>query len=345
MEFTAQQIADLLQGSIIGDPEVKVNRLAKIEEGEPGSLTFLANPKYEEFIYSTKASLVIVDEQFIPEREVTANLIKVKDPYKSFAVLLDTYNKISMSKEGLENPHTIAETAKIGENTYIGAFVYIGENSVIGDRVKLYPGVYIGDNVTIGNDSFLFPGVKIYSDCVVGKDCRIHAGVVIGGDGFGFAPQDDSNYLKVAQIGNVIIEDHVEIGSNTTIDRATLGSTIIRKGVKLDNLIQVAHNVEIGEHTVIAAQTGIAGSTKIGRFCMIGGQVGIVGHLVIADKVKIAAQSGIGTSITKEGEIVQGSPAFFIGDYKKSYVGFRKLPELNARVEELEKIIKELQNK
>jgi UDP-3-O-[3-hydroxymyristoyl] glucosamine N-acyltransferase len=345
MEFTAQQIADLLHGSVEGDPQVKVNRLSKIEEGEPGSLTFLANPKFEEFIYSTNASLVIVNEQFIPEREVKANLIKVKDPYKSFAVLLDTYNKISMSKEGLESPHTIAESAQIGENTYIGAFVYIGENSVIGNRVKLFPGVYIGDNVTIGDDTFLFPGVKVYSDCVVGKDCRIHAGVVIGGDGFGFAPQDDSNYLKVAQIGNVIIEDHVEIGSNTAIDRATLGSTIIRKGVKLDNLIQVAHNVEIGEHTVIAAQTGIAGSTKIGRFCMIGGQVGIVGHLVIADKVKIAAQSGIGTSITKEGEIVQGSPAFFIGDYKKSYVGFRKLPELNARIEELERIIKELQNK
>jgi UDP-3-O-[3-hydroxymyristoyl] glucosamine N-acyltransferase len=345
MEFTAQQIADLLHGSVEGDPQVKVNRLSKIEEGEPGSLTFLANPKYEEFIYSTNASLVIVDEQFVPEREVKANLIKVKDPYKSFAVLLDTYNKISMSKEGLENPHTIADSAQIGENTYIGAFVYIGENSVIGNRVKLFPGVYIGDNVTIGDDTFLFPGVKVYSDCVIGKDCRIHAGVVIGGDGFGFAPQDDSNYLKVAQIGNVIIEDHVEIGSNTAIDRATLGSTIIRKGVKLDNLIQVAHNVEIGEHTVIAAQTGIAGSTKIGRFCMIGGQVGIVGHLVIADKVKIAAQSGIGTSITKEGEIVQGSPAFFIGDYKKSYISFRKLPELNARIEELERIIKELQNK
>ncbi len=345
MEFTAQQIADLLHGSVEGDPQVKVNRLSKIEEGEPGSLTFLANPKYEEFIYSTNASLVIVDEQFVPEREVKANLIKVKDPYKSFAVLLDTYNKISMSKEGLENPHTIADSAQIGENTYIGAFVYIGENSVIGNRVKLFPGVYIGDNVTIGDDTFLFPGVKVYSDCVIGNDCRIHAGVVIGGDGFGFAPQDDSNYLKVAQIGNVIIEDHVEIGSNTAIDRATLGSTIIRKGVKLDNLIQVAHNVEIGEHTVIAAQTGIAGSTKIGRFCMIGGQVGIVGHLVIADKVKIAAQSGIGTSITKEGEIVQGSPAFFIGDYKKSYIGFRKLPELNARIEELERIIKELQNK
>lgn len=345
MEFTAQQIADLLQGSVQGDPNVKVNRLAKIEEGEPGALTFLANPKYEEFIYSTKASLVIVGEDFVPEREIVANLIKVKDPYKSFALLLETYNKISMSKEGKEEPSHISNSAQIGENTYIGSFVYIGENSKIGNRVKLFPGVYIGDNVSIGDDTIIFPGVKIYSECLIGQNCRIHAGVVIGGDGFGFAPQDDSNYLKVAQIGNVIVEDHVEIGSNTTIDRATLGSTIIRKGVKLDNLIQVAHNVEIGEHTVIAAQTGIAGSTKIGRFCMIGGQVGIVGHLVIADKVKIAAQSGIGTSLLKEGEIVQGSPAFFIGDYKKSYIGFRKLPDLAARVEELENIIKELQNK
>lgn len=343
MEFTAQQIADLLQGRVEGDPEVRVNRLSKIEEGEPGSLTFLANPKYEEFIYSTKASLVIVNDSFVPDRAIGTNLVKVKDAYKSFAVLLDTYNKISQNRSGREEPHTIASSAQIGDNPYIGAFVYIGENSVIGNNVKLYPGVYIGDNVTIGDDTMLFPGVKVYSDCKIGKDCRIHSGVVIGSDGFGFAPQDDANYLKVAQIGNVIIEDHVEIGSNTTIDRATLGSTIIRKGVKLDNLIQIAHNVEIGEHTVIAAQTGIAGSTKIGRFCMIGGQVGIVGHLVIADRVKIAAQSGIGASIIKEGDIIQGSPAFFIGDYKKSYVGFRKLPELMSKLEELERKLEELQ--
>jgi UDP-3-O-[3-hydroxymyristoyl] glucosamine N-acyltransferase len=345
MEFTAQQIADLLQGIVEGDPQVKVNRLSKIEEGETGSLTFLANPKYEEYIYNTGASLVIVGEQFVPEQEIRTCLIRVKDPYKSFAVLLDTYNKLNMSKEGREEPSFVAKSAKLGENTYIGAFVYIGENSVIGNRVKLFPGVYIGDQVEIGDDTVLFPGVKVYSQCKIGNQCNIHAGVVIGADGFGFAPQDDTNYLKVAQIGNVIIEDHVEIGSNTTIDRATLGSTIIRKGVKLDNLIQVAHNVEIGEHTVIAAQTGIAGSTKIGRFCMIGGQVGIVGHLIIADKVKIAAQSGIGTSITREGEIVQGSPAFFIGDYKKSYVGFRKLPEIASKIDELEKQLQELKDK
>ena len=341
MEFTAQQIADLLSGTIEGDANVKVNRLAKIEEGDAGSLTFLANKKYEEFIYRTQASLVVVNADFVPEFPVHATLIRVEDAYKSFAVLLDTYNKISQNKAGKEEPHTIAASSTIGSNPYIGAFTYIGENTRIGDNVKLYPGVYIGDNVSIGNNTTLFSGVKVYSECKIGSDCRIHSGVVIGGDGFGFAPQDDANYVKVAQIGNVIIEDHVEIGSNTTIDRATLGSTIIRKGVKLDNLIQVAHNVEIGEHTVIAAQTGIAGSTKIGRFCMIGGQVGIVGHLVIADKVKIAAQSGIGSSITKEGEIVQGSPAFGIGDYKKSYVGFRKLPEILAKIEELEKLLKQ----
>ncbi len=341
MEFTAQQIADLLSGTIEGDANVKVNRLAKIEEGDSGSLTFLANKKYEEFIYKTQASLVVVNADFVPEFPVHATLIRVEDAYKSFAVLLDTYNKISQNKAGKEEPHTIAASSTIGSNPYIGAFTYIGENTRIGDNVKLYPGVYIGDNVSIGNNTTLFSGVKVYSECKIGSDCRIHSGVVIGGDGFGFAPQDDANYVKVAQIGNVVIEDHVEIGSNTTIDRATLGSTIIRKGVKLDNLIQVAHNVEIGEHTVIAAQTGIAGSTKIGRFCMIGGQVGIVGHLVIADKVKIAAQSGIGSSITKEGEIVQGSPAFGIGDYKKSYVGFRKLPEMLAKIEELEKLLKQ----
>jgi UDP-3-O-[3-hydroxymyristoyl] glucosamine N-acyltransferase len=343
MEFTAQQIADLLEGRVEGDANVKVSRLAKIEEGEPGSLTFLANPKYEEFIYSTKASLVIVNDSFVAEHEVQTTLVRVKDAYKSFAVLLDTYNKIIQNKTGREEPHYLSKTAQIGQNPYIGAFVYVGENTIIGDNVKLYPGVYIGDNVKIGSNTTIFAGVKIYSETMIGKECRIHSGVVIGGDGFGFAPQDDSNYLKVAQIGNVIIEDYVEIGSNTTIDRATLGSTIIRKGVKLDNLIQVAHNVEIGDHTVIAAQTGIAGSTKIGRFCMIGGQVGIVGHLVIADKVKIAAQSGVGSSLTKEGEIIQGSPAFPIGEYKKSYVGFRKLPEIMIKLEELEKLVKESQ--
>ena len=343
MEFTAQQIAELLEGTVEGNPQVKVSNLAKIEEGKPGTLTFLANPKYEDFIYTTQSSLIIVNDSFVAAQPITATLVRVKDAYKSFAKLLDTYNQILHNRTGIESPNFISVTATVGENIYVGAFVYIGEKAVIGNNVKLYPGVYIGDNASIGDGTILFPGVKVYTDCHIGKQCRIHAGVVIGADGFGFAPQDDSNYMKVAQIGNVIIEDHVEIGSNTTIDRATLGSTIIRKGVKLDNLIQVAHNVDIGEHTVIAAQTGIAGSTKIGKFCMIGGQVGIVGHLVIADKVKIAAQSGIGTSILNEGDILQGSPAYFIGDYKKSYIGFRKLPELQARIEELEKLVKELQ--
>jgi UDP-3-O-[3-hydroxymyristoyl] glucosamine N-acyltransferase len=342
MEFTAKQIADLLQGQVVGNQDEKVSKLAKIEEATQGSLTFLANPKYESFIYSTKASIVIVSNEFVAEHKIDATLVKVNDPYKSFAVLLDAYNQLRKKKKGIEQHANIHASAKIGEDSYIGSFVYVGENSTIGKGAKLYPGVFIDDNVHIGDDTVIYAGAKVYYDCVIGKNCTIHAGVVIGADGFGFAPQDESNYLKVAQIGNVIIEDYVEIGSNTTIDRATLGSTIIRKGVKLDNLIQIAHNVEIGEHTVIAAQTGIAGSTKIGKFCMIGGQVGIVGHITIADKVKIAAQSGIGTSIINVGEIVQGSPAFFIGDYKKSYVGFRKLPEIQTKIEQIEKLINEL---
>lgn len=334
MEYTARQIAELLQGEVVGDPEVKINKLAKIEEAEPGSLTFLANPKYEEFIYTTQASVVVVNESFVPQRTIQSTLIKVKDAYRSFAVLLDAYNKLTGNKTGVEQPSFIASTAKIGDNPYIGAFAYIGENVVLGNNVKIYPGVYVGDNSEIGHDTVIFAGVKIYAETKIGANCRIHSGAVIGGDGFGFAPQDDNNYMKVAQIGNVIIEDNVEIGSNTTVDRATLGSTIIRKGVKLDNLIQVAHNVEIGQHTVIAAQTGIAGSTKIGKFCMIGGQVGIVGHIVIADKVKIAAQSGIGANILNEGEIVQGSPAFNNQEYKKSYLAFRRMPDALNQLEE-----------
>ncbi|MFN4122482.1 MAG: UDP-3-O-(3-hydroxymyristoyl)glucosamine N-acyltransferase [Flavobacteriales bacterium] len=334
MEYTARQIAELLHGEVVGDPEVKINRLAKIEEAEPGSLTFLANPKYEEFIYTTRASVVVVNESFVPQRTIQSTLIKVKDAYRSFAVLLDAYNKLTGNKTGVEQPSFIASTAKIGDNPYIGAFAYIGENVVLGNNVKIYPGVYVGDNSEIGHDTEIFAGVKIYAETKIGANCRIHSGAVIGGDGFGFAPQDDNNYMKVAQIGNVIIEDNVEIGSNTTVDRATLGSTIIRKGVKLDNLIQVAHNVEIGQHTVIAAQTGIAGSTKIGKFCMIGGQVGIVGHIVIADKVKIAAQSGIGANILNEGEIVQGSPAFNNQEYKKAYLAFRRMPDALNQLEE-----------
>jgi len=285
MEFTAQQIAELLQGTVEGNPDIKVSRLAKIEEGEPGSLTFLANPAYAPFIYTTNASIVITNRDFIPEKEITATVIRVENAYQCFAKLLDVYNTIRRNKTGIESNAFIDPSATVGEDIYAGAFCYVGKEVKLGDRVKIYPNVYIGDNCIIGDDTTLFPGVKIYSDCIIGKQVTVHSGVVIGGDGFGFQPNSENNYQKVAQIGNVIIEDHVEIGSNSTIDRATLGSTIIRKGVKLDNLIQIAHNVEIGENTVIAAQTGVAGSTKIGKNCMIGGQVGIVGHIQIADGV------------------------------------------------------------
>jgi UDP-3-O-[3-hydroxymyristoyl] glucosamine N-acyltransferase len=337
MEFTAAQIAAQLNGVVEGNPEAKVSSLSKIEEGQAGTLSFLANPKYAQYIYSTEASVVIVSTDFIAEQPVKATLVRVADAYKSFATLLEFYNQIKLKKAGIEQPSFISDKASIGENVYVGAFAYVGSGAKIGKNVKIYPHSFIGDNVIIGDDTTLFSGVKIYSDCSIGAHCTLHSGVIIGGDGFGFAPNSENNYNKVPQIGNVVIEDRVEIGSNTTIDRATLGSTIVRKGVKLDNLIQIAHNVEIGENTVIAAQTGIAGSTKIGRDCMIGGQVGIVGHISIANGVKIAAQSGIGQSISKENEIVQGSPAFNIGEYKRSYVVFRNLPDLQNRVKDIEK--------
>ena len=335
MEFTARQIADLLQGTVEGNPELTVNRLSKIEEGKPGSLSFLANPAYLPYLYSTEASVVIINKDFVAEKAITSTLIRVENAYQSFAKLLEIYNTIQRDKKGIEATSFIDPTAKTGTDCYVGGQAYIGKNVVLGNNVKVYPTCYVGDNVSIGDGTTLFPGVRIYSDCVIGNNCTFHAGVVIGSDGFGFQPAG-GNYQKVAQIGNVVIEDNVEIGANTTIDRATLGSTIIRKGVKLDNLIQIAHNVEIGENTVIAAQTGVAGSTRIGKNCMIGGQVGIVGHIQIADDVKIAAQSGVGSSIKEPGEIVQGSPAFSISDYKRTYVLFRKLPEMEKRVQELE---------
>jgi UDP-3-O-[3-hydroxymyristoyl] glucosamine N-acyltransferase len=336
MEFTAKQIAETLNGTIEGNPDVSVNQLSKIEEGKKGTLSFLANPKYTNYIYSTKASIVIVNSNFKLEKEISSTLIRVEDAYSAFAKLLEVYNQIKLNKTGISKQAFISETAKIGKNAYIGEFAVISENAIIGKNVKIYAQVFIGDNVKIGNNSTIYAGTKIYSDNIIGNECIIHGGVIIGSDGFGFAPQDDKNYKKVTQIGNVIIEDKVEIGSNTTIDRATLGSTIIRKGVKLDNLIQIAHNVEIGENTVIAAQTGISGSTKIGKNCMIGGQVGIIGHLTIADNVKIAAQSGIGTSIKNKGEIVQGSPSFDIRSYRRSYIHFRNLSKIVSRIEELE---------
>jgi len=344
MQFTALQIATLIKGKIDGDPEAKVSHVAKIEEATEGSLSFVANPKYEEYLYSTSASIIIVNESLELSREVRPTLIRVKDAYSGFAYLLEKYNEIEArsGKHGIEQPSYISKTASIGKDVYIGAFTYIGENVIIGDRVRIYPGSYIGDNVVINVDSIIYAGVKIYDGCSLGTRVVIHSGTVIGGDGFGFAPQRDGTYKKVPQIGNVIIEDDVEIGANTTVDRATMGSTCIKKGVKLDNLIQIAHNVEVGENTVIAAQTGVSGSTKVGKNSIIGGQVGMVGHIQIADGTRINAQSGLSKSVTAPNTVLNGSPAF---DYKsslKSQAIFRNLPELHQRLLKLEETIEEL---
>lgn len=336
MKFTAEQIAGILEGEVVGNPNAVVYKLAKIEEGTSGSLTFLSNPKYQSFIYTTEASITIVNDTFEAEQPITTTLIKVEDAYKAFSKLLEYYNQVKLMKSGIEQPSVISENVVYGEQLYLGSFSYIGKNVTIGNNVKIYPNTFIGDNVTIGDDRIFFAGVRIYSETEIGNKCTIHSGSIIGSDGFGFAPTEDGSYSKIPQIGNVILEDNVEVGSCTTIDRATLGSTIIRKGVKLDNQIQIAHNVEIGENTVIAAQTGIAGSTKIGKNCMIGGQVGFSGHLVIGDNVRIQAQSGIGKNI-KDGETIQGSPAFNYGDWNKSYVHFRNLPKIVADLEELKK--------
>ncbi|QLG47065.1 UDP-3-O-(3-hydroxymyristoyl)glucosamine N-acyltransferase [Costertonia aggregata] len=338
MEFTASQIAGILEGEVDGNPEIAVHKLSKIEEGEKGSLTFLANPKYTSYIYSTKASVTIVNKDFVPEQALDTTLIKVDDAYKSFSKLLEYYNQVKNNKVGIENPVFTSDSAVYGDGFYLGAFSYLGNNVVIGDNVKIYPNVYVGDNVTIADNVVVFAGSKIYSESVIGKNCVIHSGAIIGADGFGFTPNEKGEYDKVPQTGNVIIEDNVDVGAGTTIDRATLGSTILRRGVKLDNQIQIAHNVEIGEHTAIAAQTGVAGSTKIGKHCLIGGQVGIVGHIVIGDRVKIQAQSGIGRNV-KDDEVIQGSPALNYGDYNKSYVHFKNLPKIINRINELEKRI------
>ncbi|MDR7371521.1 UDP-3-O-(3-hydroxymyristoyl)glucosamine N-acyltransferase [Flavobacterium aquidurense] len=338
MKFTAEQIAGILEGEVVGNPNVEVSRLSKIEEGEEGSLTFLANPKYINYIYTTKASVTIVNDTFEPESEITTTLIKVEDAYASFSKLLQFYNQVKLNKNGIEAQSFMSEGTKYGENLYLGSFSYIGQNVILGDNVKIYPNSFIGDNVTIGDNVYIFAGAKIYSETIIGNFCTIHSGTIIGADGFGFVPNEDGEYNKVPQIGNVIIEDNVDIGANTTIDRATLGSTIIRKGVKLDNQIQIAHNVEVGKNTVIAAQTGVAGSTKIGENCMIGGQVGIAGHLTIGNNVRVQAQSGIGRNI-KDDEILQGSPTFTYSDFSKSYVHFKNLPKIVAELEELKKQI------
>ncbi|MCH2198437.1 MAG: UDP-3-O-(3-hydroxymyristoyl)glucosamine N-acyltransferase [Flavobacteriales bacterium] len=339
MEFSARQIADILGGTVEGSETTSVNRLSKIEEGELGTLTFLANLKYAPYIYNTGASVAIVNNDFVAEEALpaTLTLIRVEDAYGAFAKLLDFYNSYRHQKSGQEPTSFKDDSADVADDVYLGHHVVVSANAKVGSGSKVYSGAYIGERAKIGEGCIIHPGVRILDDCVIGNNCTLHAGAVIGSDGFGFAPDAENNYQKVAQIGNVIIEDHVEIGANTTVDRATLGSTIIRKGVKLDNLIQIAHNVEIGENTVIAAQTGIAGSTRIGKNCMIGGQVGIVGHIRIADGVKIAAQSGLSASVLNEGEIIQGSPALGIRAFKMSYIGFKNLPKIDRRLSDLEK--------
>jgi UDP-3-O-[3-hydroxymyristoyl] glucosamine N-acyltransferase len=337
MNFTAAIIAEFLKGSVDGNPEATVNDISKIEEGSPGTLSFLANPKYEKYIYDTQSSIVIVNTDFQPQKEISATLVRVKNAYESFAALLRLYEQSKPKKSGISKMASISETASLGKELYVGDFAVISENVSLGDGVQLYPQVYVGDNVKIGEGTILHPGVKVYEGCEIGSHCVIHAGAVLGADGFGFVPNQENNYEKIPQVGKVIIEDHVEVGANTTVDRATMGATILRKGVKLDNLVMIGHNVEVDENTVIAAQTGISGSTKVGKNCMFGGQVGLIGHINIASGVKIAAQSGITKDIKEEGIVIQGSPAFEFGPYQRSYLLFRNLPKIREQINELER--------
>lgn len=345
MEFTAATIAGFLKGEIAGNPDIKVNTIAKIEEGHQGALSFLANPKYEHYIYSTASSVVLVNKSFIPSGQIDATLIKVDNAYDAFASLMRLVDQARPRKKGIHPTAVIEPTARVGADVYIGPYAYIGDNCQIGDGCSLYPHVYIGDNTVIGVNCTINPGVKIYHDCVIGQGCIIHAGSVIGSDGFGFAPQSENEYMKIPQLGNVVLEDLVEIGANVTIDRATMGSTIIRRGVKLDNLIQIGHNVEVGENTVMAAQSGIAGSTKVGKNCMFGGQVGLSGHIRIANGTKIGAQAGILGDIKEENTLIIGSPAFEIKQFMRSTVVFKKLPDLKTKVDKLEKEIESLKNR
>ena len=342
MNFTAALIAEFLKGSVEGDPEATVSDISKIEEGKPGTLSFLANPKYEKYIYETQSSIVIVNADFQPQKDISSTLVRVKNAYESFAALLRLYEQSKPKKSGVSKTASISDTASLGKDLYVGEFTVISENATIGDGVQLYPQVYVGDHVKIGEGSILHPGVKVSEGCESGANCVAHAGAVIGAAGFGFVPNQDNNYEKVPQVGKVIIEDHVEIGANTTVDRATMGATILRKGVKLDNLVMIGHNVEVGENTVIAAQSGISGSTKVGKNCMFGGQVGLIGHINIASGVKIAAQSGITKDIKEEGIVIQGSPAFEFGPYQRSYLLFRNLPKLREQINELERKVEGL---
>ena len=336
MKFTAEQIAGILEGEVVGNPNAEVYKLTKIEEGIEGSLTFLSNPKYNNHIYTTKATITIVNDTFFPEGEITTTLIKVADAYLAFSKLLEFYAQSKGTKVGIEQPSVLSENVKYGDNFYLGSFAYIGENVKIGNDVKIHPNCFIGDNVVIGNNVTIFAGAKVFSETEIGNNCAIHSGAVLGADGFGFAPNPDGTFSKIPQIGNLIIEDNVNIGACTTIDRATIGSTIIRKGVKLDNQIQIGHNVEIGENTVIAALTGIAGSAKIGNNCMIGGQVGIAGHITIGNNVRIQGQSGVSRNI-KDGEVLQGTPSLDYKEYYKSYVHFKNLPTIVKEIEKLKK--------
>ncbi|MBS1743004.1 MAG: UDP-3-O-(3-hydroxymyristoyl)glucosamine N-acyltransferase [Bacteroidetes bacterium] len=343
MQFSAAQIAAIIGGILEGPSDATVHSFGKIEEAKSGQLAFLANPKYEDFLYSTKASVIIVNQTLQLKNPITATLIRVPDAYSAFATLLDKYQQIRTQQlSGIQQPVYIDPTVKMGEQVYIGAFAYLGENVVIGKGVKIFPNAYLGNNVVVGDHTIIHAGVKIYHECVIGSNVVIHAGTVIGSDGFGYAPQKDGSLKKVPQIGNVVIEDGVEIGANTTIDRATIGSTLIKSGAKLDNLLQIAHNVEVGNNSVIAAQSGVSGSTKIGKNVMIGGQAGIVGHIQIADGSKINAQSGVSKSIKTPNTAVTGSPAYDYTAALRSQAITRNLPQLEKRIIEMEKLIKEM---
>lgn len=343
MEFSAKQIASFLQGDIVGDENATVHTFAKIEEGVEGAISFLSNPKYTHYIYDTKSSIILVNKDFVAEKPISATLIKVDNAYDSLAKLLTLYESSKPKKTGIDPLASIASSAKIGENVYIGPYAVIGEHAVIGDNTAIYPHTYIGDNVKVGANAIIYANVSIYHDCKIGSGCILHSGVVIGADGFGFAPTPDG-YEKIPQIGIAILEDNVEVGANTCIDRATMGATIIRKGAKLDNLIQIAHNDEIGSHTVMAAQAGVAGSTKVGEWCMIGGQVGLAGHATIGDKVGIAAQAGVPGSV-KAGSQIMGSPAFDARQYFKASVVYKRLPDINSEVNALRRELEELKSK
>lgn len=342
MKFTAKIIAEYLKGEIIGDPATEVNSVAKIEEGHPGAISFLSNLNYEKYIYSTLSSIVLVNSDFVPSSEVSATMIKVSNSYEAFASLLTLYEQSKPRKTGVHQTAVIEKTATIGKDVYIGAMAYIGENVRLGDGTHVYPHAFIGDNTSIGEECIFYSGVKVYHECKIGNGCIVHAGSVIGSDGFGFAPSNQNDYKKIPQVGNVILEDNVEIGANTVIDRATMGSTIVRRGVKLDNLVQVGHNVEIGENTVMAGQSGVAGSTKIGKNCMFGGQVGITGHITIADGTKAAAQTGIGGPVKNPDTILYGSPGFDLKSFQKSYIIFRRLPDLKEKIDLIAKELKVL---